>query len=155
MAQFKDLKSLETYLTQAVGEIASNSMELEDTMAETMRQAVYDIVYDAYSPTQYERRADKGGLSDVDNMVITSADMRNGKVLLSFENITSGVDTLEGKRLDDTINDGIAGNWANPNGSWSEPRRFIEETRERLQQKSGELTRELEKELKRAGFKTR
>ena len=155
MAQFKDLSSLEKYLTQVIGEISSNSMDLEDKMSETMREAVIDIVYNAYSPTQYKRRGDDGGLSDTDNMIITSADMRNGKVLLTFENITSGVDTLAGKRLDETINDGIKGNWANPNGSWSEPRRFIEETRERLQQKSGELARELEKELKRAGFKTR
>lgn len=155
MAQFKDLSSLEKYLTQVIGEISSNSMDLEDKMSETMREAVIDIVYNAYSPTQYKRRGDDGGLSDTDNMIITSADMRNGKVLLTFENITSGVDTLAGKRLDETINDGIKGNWANPNGSWSEPRPFIEETRERLQQKSGELARELEKELKRAGFKTR
>lgn len=155
MAQFKDLSSLEKYLTQVIGEISSNSMDLEDKMSETMREAVIDIVYNAYSPTQYKRRGDDGGLSDTDNMIITSADMRNGKVLLTFENITSGVDTLAGKRLDETINDGIKDNWANSNGSWSEPRRFIEETRERLQQKSGELADELRKELQRAGFKTR
>ena len=154
MAQFKDLSSLEKYLTQVVREVSSSSMDLEDRMSETMREAVIDIVYNAYSPTQYKRRGDDGGLSDTDNMIITSADMRNGKVLLTFENITSGVDTLAGKRLDETINDGVKDNWANP-GVWSEPRRFIEETRERLQQKSDELADELRKELQRAGFKTR
>ena len=46
------------------------SMEgvVADMAKAALKQAVYERVYDVYSPVRYERKMDQGGLSDTENM---------------------------------------------------------------------------------------
>lgn len=59
------MKQLDTAISKVlltdVSEVAKNAL----------REAVYEEVYAAYTPTVYERQMDSGGLSDKENMMAT------------------------------------------------------------------------------------
>jgi len=149
---FNNLDEIEAYLQKNVMEILSRDASIERILSETMSQAVIDVVYGSYAPTQYERRADESGLSDVRNMVISDWGVRDGKVFLIFENLTEGVDSMEGKFIGDMIEYGIKELWNNPAGEWSEPRPFSEETVNRLNADPSELLSALRTALEARGF---
>lgn len=133
-------------------EIISKDASIERILAEAMSQAVVDVVYAAYTPEQYDRRMDDSGLSDVRNMVVSDYGIRDGNVFLTFENLTEGVDNMKGKFIGDMIEYGIKDLWNNPNGEWSEPRPFSEETANRLRENPTELLNALRKSLQARGF---
>lgn len=150
---FNNLDEIEAYLQKNVMEILSRDASIERILAETMSQAVIDVVYGAYpEPTQYERRMDDSGLSDVRNMVISDFFVRDGKVSIIFENLTEGSDSMEGKFIGDMIEYGIKELWNNPVGAWSEPRPFSEETANRLNADPSELLNALRIALQARGF---
>ena len=156
MPKFKDLDLLLAYLQKNTAQALAKSAEVERIMAEVMSQAVVDVVYGSYTPTQYERRMDDGGLSDPRNMGITDFGVNsNGDVFITFENLTEGEDSLQGKYITDTIVEGKKENWNNPNGEWSEPRDFIAETAKRLRDNPSELINAFKNGLKAKGMQVR
>lgn len=131
-------------------------MELERILANTMRDCVLSVVYDYYEPKEYERRGDDGGLSDTRNMIVSDVTiLGDGKVKLSFENITEGNDTLIEDFTVDTIEEGIKSNWMNPNGRWTDKRPFVEETANRLRQNPVEMIAAIKSGLVSQGFTVR
>lgn len=150
--KFNNLDELELYLQKNVMQILSRDASIERILAETMSQAVVDVVYGAYEPTQYQRRGDEDGLSDQRNYFITDYGIRDGKVFLTFENLTEGADSMEGKFIGDMIEYGIKELWNNPVGEWSEPRPFAQETVDRLNANPTELLEALKTALMARGF---
>ncbi|WP_298021000.1 hypothetical protein [uncultured Dysosmobacter sp.] len=51
----------------------------------TMREQVYEKVYEAYEPRVYVRRFDDGGMGDIENY---EASVDSGKMTLTVENLT-------------------------------------------------------------------
>ena len=154
MPKFKNWTELEAYLQNHVARTIAKSAEVERVLAEVMSQAVIDVVYGAYEPTQYDRRGDEEGLSDTRNMGITDYGIRDdGTVFITFENLTEGADSLQGKYLTDTIVEGIEANWNNSNGVWAEPRDFVGETANRLRANPTELMNAFRSGLLARGFK--
>lgn len=155
MPKFKDLKSLEAYLQKNAMQVLAKSAEVERIMAEVMSQAVIDVVYGYYEPTQYERRMDEDGLSDVRNMGISDWGIKgNGDVFITFENLTEGNDSMQGKYITDTIVEGREQDW-NRSGEWSNPRDFIGETAKRLRDNPQPLIEAFKKGLLAKGFNVR
>ncbi|HLG28297.1 MAG TPA: hypothetical protein VI423_10970 [Paenisporosarcina sp.] len=138
-------------------QILSKDASIERILAETMSQAVWDIVYAGYiSPPNvkdpYERRGDESGLSDIRNYFITDFFVKDGKVSIIFENLTEGTDSMKGKFIGDMIEYGIKDLWNNSNGAWSEPRPFSQETADRLNANPTELLGALKTALQARGF---
>lgn len=156
MASFTNLADLQRYLQKNIVEIASRSADIERVVAEEISQAVVDVVYAAYTPEQYDRRMDDGGLSDTRNIFITDFGIKDGKVFVTFENLTEGEDNLQGQFTGDLIEFGDGyGNkyWNNPDGTWSDPRPFMEEAAKRLNDNPQELVDAMKKGLAERGFK--
>lgn len=153
MPKFKDLNSLIAYAQKDMAQVLARSPEVERIMAEVMSQAVIDVVYLHYFPSTYVRRMDDGGLSDVRNMGITDFGIKgDGSVFITFENLTEGNDSMEGKFITDTIVEGRAEDWNNPKGKWIMRRDFIAETARRLQANPGELISAFKSGLLAKGF---
>lgn len=152
MAQFKNLTELQRYLEQNTMEILANSMDVERILANTMSQAVIDVVYTHYEPEVYERRMDDEGLSDIRNMSVVDWGITNKSAYLIFENLTEGNDSQAGKYITDMIENGIENMW-NKTGVWSEPRPFVEETIRRLKENPQELVEAIKNEFRARGMK--
>lgn len=149
---FNSLAELELYLQKNVQSILSKDASIIRVLSETMSQAVVDVVYAAYAPEQYDRRMDEGGLSDIRNMVVSDYGIKDGNVFLIFENLTEGEDSMRGKFIGDMIEYGIEDLWNNPNGVWSEPRPFSQETANRINADPSELLSALKTALEARGF---
>ena len=160
MPQFKSISELKKHILNLANQNPNDS-NLKDTIAETMHDVIETNVYDAFNPKSYERRGDKGGFSDVNNMVFTDTQINGDKLQMTFENITTGADSMYGERIDETLEYGIENNWDNPEvyDDWgrknSAPRPFIEDTRDELQYRKSELTDALKKDLREKGFKVK
>ncbi|MFJ3388761.1 hypothetical protein [Lysinibacillus sp. NPDC086135] len=166
MVQFKDLNQLKRYLER--GNIINTVFKdkgIENVLARTMSQAVYDVVYGRYIPVEYKRRRNNGGLSDVRNMKITKVEVNNGKVQVLFENLTLGqahfspiyeqpVDSMQGHFITDMINDGINEDWYRT-GKWSEARPFIQETISRIEANPSYLIEAIKSSYRKIGFEVR
>lgn len=149
---FTDLAKLEKYIQTQFANNVWKNQGIKDVIAEEMSQAVVDIVYTAYEPTQYERRRDDDGLSDVRNVEITYIDTVPNGVSVIVENLTEGEDSMQGKFITDLIEEGGIKEWNNPNGVWTEPRPFVEETINRLKANPTKLTDEVKQTLKNIGL---
>lgn len=57
---------------------------------EKMQQSVQDVVYDAYTPTQYKRRTTREGLQDPNNYHLEAKLDADGKVCVFMKNLTRG-----------------------------------------------------------------
>lgn len=149
---FNNLDELELYLQKNVMDILAKDASIERILAETMSQSVIDVVYGSYTPEQYERRMDEGGLSDIRNYVISDYGIKDGNVFLIFENLTEGSDSMKGKFIGDMIEYGIEDLWNNPNGEWSKPRPFSQETANRIKANPAELLSAIKTALTTRGF---
>jgi len=84
MPKFDSIKQLEAYLLLKVQKAMSTTVALEVKQLES--ENVKEVVYE-YTPKEYMRREDNGGLSDINNMshdVISGGNM----VVLSVDNNT-------------------------------------------------------------------
>jgi len=164
MVQFNDLDQLQRYLERNSNQVF-NDKNIEKVLAVTMSQAVYDVVYSRYVPVEYKRRRNSGGLSDVRNMKITRVEVKNGKVVVLFENLTLGQghftpiyeqsqDSMYGQFITDTIEDGISDNWYRK-GKWSESRKFVQETIARIEANPTYLINAIKNAYKKLGFEVR
>ena len=64
---------------------------IAEEMKNIEQEVINEVVYNAYSPTYYERRYGKGGLSDKENMEHDIEETANG-FIVSVKNITKGND---------------------------------------------------------------
>ena len=149
---FTDLAKLEKYIQTQFANNVWKNQGIKDVVAEEMSQAVVDVVYSAHEPTQYDRRRDNDGLSDVSNVEITYIDTVPSGVSVIVENLTEGEDSMQGKFITDLIEEGGVKGWNNPNGVWTEPRPFVETTIERLKTNPTKLTEEVKKSLRDIGL---
>ncbi len=166
MVQFNDIDQIQRYFERNSHQVFKDK-NIEKVLASTMSQAVYDVVYRRYVPVEYKRRRNDGGLSDVRNMKITKVEVKNGKVIVLFENLTLGQghfspiyeqsqDSLHGQFITDVINDGETdGNSWYRHGKWSEARPFIQETIARIQANPTYLVNAIKNAYKKLGFEVR
>lgn len=166
MVQFNDINQIQRYFERNSHQVFKDK-NIEKVLASTMSQAVYDVVYRRYVPVEYKRRRNDGGLSDVRNMKITKVEVKNGKVIVLFENLTLGQghfspiyeqsqDSLHGQFITDVINDGETdGNSWYRHGKWSEARPFIQETIARIQANPTYLVNAIKNAYKKLGFEVR
>jgi len=169
--QFTSLEHLQRYLESNASKILNNT-GIEDVLADFMSDAVKEVVYENYTPSQYIRREDDGGLSDVRNMHITNVEVKGGKVSILFENLTTGqtsflpiynhnLDSLHGKFISETIEKGIKDNWYRPDVTDdygrrpSDPRPFVEETIDMIRRNPQPLIEAIKRAYKKAGFQVR
>ena len=128
------MKQLDTAISKVlltdVSEVAKNAL----------REAVYEEVYAAYTPTVYQRQMDSGGLSDKENMMAT-VDVATRT--LEVEDIRSD----EGANVAAKVEDG----YRMPNGVWMVPRPFHKPAEDKMMA-SGEAESALESGLKNLGF---
>ena len=64
--------------------------ECKQYFIEKMQEAVQEAVYDAYTPTQYERRGEEGGLKDPKNFNLQIFFDRDGSIVVFMKNMTTG-----------------------------------------------------------------
>ena len=64
---------------------------IAEEMKNIEQEVINEVVYNAYSPTYYERRYEKGGLSDKENMEHDIEETANG-FIISVKNTTKGND---------------------------------------------------------------
>ena len=64
---------------------------IAEEMKNIEQEVINEVVYNAYSPTYYERRYEDGGLSDKENMEHDIEETANG-FIISVKNITKGND---------------------------------------------------------------
>ena len=65
--------------------------ECKQYFIEKMQEAVQEAVYDAYTPTKYERRGEEGGLKDPKNFDLQIFFDRDGSIVVFMKNMTTGV----------------------------------------------------------------
>lgn len=146
-----NLRELERQLAPQLLDAIGADDSLRQLVANTVSKHVQSDVYTPYEPAEYKRRGIDGGLADPDNVERTGISASNSSIYLRYENITEGVDSLKGKEITDTIEEGIRENWMNPDGVWSLPRPFIEPATEELKN-SNKLRNQLVTVLRSAGL---
>lgn len=163
MPTFANFGELEKFLKDKIANALEN--EVAEIVRDHQQIAIEDVVYSRYNvvdgvhqdPYVYERRRDRGGLSDRHNMIGT-IDYTTDGVRLSIENITKGADSnFEIAGLIE-YGDGWQGkeyeykrNRDNTAYQYLNPRPFIQTTRDRLRQ-SGDHVRSLRDGLIRQGI---
>lgn len=152
---FANLSELESYLQNNLPKLIIEDKGIENILKRTMQEAVKDVVYEHYYPTQYKRRGDNGGLSDVRLMQFTDAFLNGTTFTMIFENLAKGRDSLNGEYISETIENGIEDNWYNPNGAWSDSRPFVKETAKNITIEPKYLIEAVKKAFVRAGFEVR
>ena len=93
---FDNLNSLFSYIERQVQETMKT--DVADAVKRTMSRAVNTSVYDVYQPKRYKRRKDNGGLSDMDNYLVT--EIPSGIEIVNDTPLDNGGNT---PRLDELI----------------------------------------------------
>ena len=154
-------RQLEGLITNKLANELFFQSNIQDKIAEAMHDKIISNVYDAFEPEQYQRRANSGGFSDMNNMEFTSVDVSNGQVRFIFENTTEGNDSMSGQELTEMFETGDRDSWDNPDvydkhGRLnSKARPFIEDTVKQLNDNKGELAEALKQDLRRLGFEVK
>ena len=148
MPTFKSLKQLQKYADKQVQQAMASPL-VHSVFSQAMQDSVETEVYTYYQAQEYENRYDDGGLSDMANMQFTSTLKFGNTYISEFENLTVGVDSMEGKYISELIENGGTEGWANPNGAWSDPRPFAHATAQKLNfsEYNGYLKVVLEREI--------
>lgn len=152
--QFSTLQELNIFIQNNLPKTIIDDRKVEKTLREVMIQSIKEVVYDAYTPSQYKRRGINGGLLDHNLMQITEAMMQGNTFVILFENLAKGNDTLEGKYLSETIENGIKENWSRQ-GEWSNPRPFVKEVTTRITNNPQPLIDAVKTSFLKVGFRVR
>lgn len=133
---FTDLKSLFRHLEKQATKVLIN--DVANVAKEEMSQTIKEEVYKSYSPTEYERREDDGGLSDVRNMVAKP----EGNNEISIRNMTTGSGDDYSQLIDQIIVYGQGYTWEESEIYKMQPfpRDFYKMTAERLKGNQKHLT---------------
>ena len=154
----KNAKDLEGFLANTIANNLFFKSNLQDKAAEIMQERIIENVYNAYEPTEYERRGNDEGFSDMNNMQFTSVDVKNGNVRFVFENTTEGNDSMSGEEMTETFEKGLRDNWLYPDATdeygrvVSAPRPFIDDSINDMNSRKGELIDAVRKDLRNLGF---
>ena len=137
---FSSLKELEKFLESSITKVLKENVGYK--VVEVMQDNIQNVVYNSYSPTEYERREHNGGLIDSNNIEVTPV----GGDTIVVENITPPNltykhDRLQGDRIDYAVESGRDYDFFSP-GS----RPFIESTRDDLK-KNGQHVEAMKKGL--------
>lgn len=122
LREFNNLKELQSFLKSKINK--SLIENVSPVVKETMHDSVDSIVYLEYSPVVYERRMDKGGLSDIS--------------IMDDELISDGVLSVSNGQPDSLVETVITGEgytyhpWNGTRGAYEKPRDFISNTVETL-----------------------
>lgn len=128
---------------------------MDEVLDEVKNIELYHIqndVLNAYTPQIYKRRG-AGGINDGDNIIGTVENME-----LTVENITPFNDDYgssnHGVGLADLVNDGdnLRGYFYDYPGSFNQPRPFLDDTEEEIEQ-TEQIDNALEKGLNKRGWK--
>lgn len=122
----------------------------------SMRQAIQTTVYDFYTPTQYKRRGDNGGLLDENAMRITDALMSGKNFKMVFENLSRGADTVKDGDvwLSDVISQGLEEHWQKT-GIWSQPRDFVTDMADSIRANPQPIIEAIKSSFRAVGFKVK
>lgn len=148
--EFKSLAELNAYLQKQIDK--SLQTDVAENTKDLIKKHVETDVYAKYSPTEYIRRKEDGGLLDDENYLITP--IENG---VSIENITrddgyatpSDPDRLVAPIVEDGV--GYTWEWSKIYQKQPYPRPFIGNTRDELAK--GKAKEFLKKSLQGKGFK--
>ena len=165
MAQYKNFETLKAGILAQMKTVLSSNLGamLEDFLKWEISRSVEKNVYDKYEPKAYERRKNKGGLSDRRNIKITSIELDGQRVHITAENLTEG-DWNSGQQISKIIEYGAIAStenvyWmfgANDTGGdapWLKPRPFMGELMEEIKRNPKELHDIIAQSFKNAGFK--
>ncbi|WP_127566596.1 hypothetical protein [Paenibacillus xylaniclasticus] len=151
MPDFKDLNSLFKHLNKnCLG--SALKREGAETVTKEMSETIKDVTYNEYDPSEYVRRMDGGGISDVRNYTVEII----GDNTISITNDATGADDDFGKPLDEIIVSGTGYTWKN-SGIYKMqpyPRDFYSDTVERLKN-NGKHVEAIRTGLKRQGVDVR
>lgn len=157
MPNFRNLKDLERYMKK----ILKDSMEDAGREIEhTLRDQIDEDVYNSYDPKEYERTR------ELKNSVMhTQPKEINGQIFVEighdYNQIYSNPEKYQhasvwgddvSEYLPKWINDGTIG-LAFGKGAWTEPRPYMDNTKEKIKDK-GLFERELKVALEKRGIKT-
>lgn len=160
--QFKSLQEVENYLKSS--EMVKSTLmnqNVKNILSKAMSKAVWDVVYKRYLPTEYKRRGNEGGLSDVRNMNFTKVDIKGNTIKILFENLTLGQthqivyelerDTADGQYITDIIVERQSPIW-HRQGQWSESRDFVSATVASIKANPSALIGAIKDAYRKAGF---
>lgn len=126
---FDDLESLLEYVEDDIENVMLT--EITEEIKDKEVEVIEEVVYGAYDPLYYQRRREQGGLMDKDNMTSYIEKYPDGEIVLFVENDTkvspATYDSDRNDDLDIIIENGMGGN-----EPYSKPRRFTEETQNRI-----------------------
>lgn len=161
----KSIEELESRIIQLLIKALSEKGEVAFTVKDEMLKKIEEIVYQSYTPLQYERRGSAGGLADPDNISIYVKQDGN-EVKMIIRNLTEGnkdVDystgTVAPNHLAGIIEYGrtsglYARNRYGTQDQYMKPRPFTQKTAEALRREKKHIDA-LIKELNRLGVKAK
>lgn len=131
MPTFKNLDSLYNHLEKQIQ--SSLLDEVAEGVRDVMQVEIQDAVYSTYSPKKYERRYDKGGLLDKQNMEAFLDTKSNTLEVYNFTPFNNRYETNNtGYRLSELVEFGHNYNrllYDYPsNGEYMKPRPFMKQT---------------------------
>lgn len=129
MATVRSISELQEKIKDAINKALEN--EVSNVVKHNMQDAIQTQVYAAYSPKEYERRGENGGLGDISYM---KSELIEDGVLSTTTNAPSRPSIISGEVSD------MLGHWVNYGevstilgvGPWVFPRDFISATVENL-----------------------
>lgn len=146
----KNLKQLEAAINKKIAKALQT--EVAETAKRVMSETIKDVTYQQYSPTEYIRREDNNGLSDVRNMETTVQDDNTISIRNMTEGNTSYPQSYDGL-IDEIIVSGAGYTWEGSQiyGMQPYPRDFYADTVEELKN-TNELTYAMYKGLQKQGL---
>lgn len=120
-----------------------NEERVQTKIKNVNRSNVLKEVYSAYNPIRYPRRADRGGLSDLDNISVIPSKTDNGVVI----NISNNTEPkgFDGIGVENEFSAPIIEYGTGGNKPWEQPRPFMESTEQELRR--GNLVKNTIKEI--------
>ena len=139
----QQLRQLEKRINKDIHDVLYN--DVAEVVKDEMTEAIQTSVYDRYSPSQYQRQMDNGGLTDRNNMQSTMI----GDNTLVVKNIRRDGD----RDVVGVIIDGTGYTWENSRiySMQPFPRNFYEETIERLLRSKNHVSA-MKKGLRNKGY---
>lgn len=146
MAQFKNLHSLFKHIEKNIDEVLQN--EVAQTGRQTMKKNIESEVYSKYTPKEYKRDREDGGLLDDANIPTTL--LKSGVLSIS-SNRTDG-----NTNVSKVVTEGIGYTWENSAiyNMQPYPRRFVYQTFLELERTLSHL-KAMKDGLRKRGFRVK
>lgn len=146
---YTSLSHLHRDLSKIIADVVLT--DVRDEIVRIWLEHQAERVYDTYDPMRYERRADKGGLADPQNIETQISGAVTKELYVTLENITTGATDHVGKFINDLI-EGKQGFAGDPNLGMP-PRPYTEFAIEEIQKNPIRLQKAIIKGFARHGIK--